>query len=137
MARSKQTAVKSAGRQKIAKQSARTTKAPVKKSRAGKSKAYVSPPRSRCTIIQPESAFASEPWSVVEEGFAGCGWVKGTKTSWVDSGNMMDADIRYHSSGKIELEDANAGKKTTPNGPSSAVVQSPRSVRGSYDQAPK
>jgi hypothetical protein len=70
------------------------------------------------------------------EGRKGCGWFKGTKTSTVESGDMMDADTEYHRSGKSELKDANAETRLTLNSPSSAVVQSPRSVRGSYDQAP-
>jgi hypothetical protein len=42
MARTKQTAVTSAGRQKVAKKSARNTKAPVKKTLTSKLKGYVS-----------------------------------------------------------------------------------------------
>ena len=48
-----------------------------------------------------------------------------------------NASTRHSRSGKTHLKDADAENSATPNSPSSAIVQSPRFVRGSYDQAPK
>jgi hypothetical protein len=137
MARSKQVAEKSSGRQKIAKQSARTMKAPVKKARTSKSKGYVSPSNGRADRYQIGVSLDERNLVDDRKSFAGYSWPEVTRTSWIGSGDMMEADTRYHRSGKSELKDANADSIITLNSSSSAVVQSPRSVRGSYDQAPK
>jgi len=118
MARSKQTAVKSAGRQKIAKKSASNTKAPKKKPHTSKRKGYVSPSKIQLDFGPMEVV-------VGERNLVG-GWKE-----------FCLLTPEYHRSGRFELGDTNADNTTTPDSPSSTVASSPRAVRGSYDQAPE
>lgn len=135
MARSKQVAGKSPGRQKITKQSARTTKAPVKKARTSKSKGHVFLFNCWMDYYTIAVSIGERDLVDVQKEFERC-MVEGHKDI---AGRLSrhNASTRHSRSGKTHLKDADAENSATPNSPSSAIVQSPRFVRGSYDQAPK
>jgi hypothetical protein len=116
MARSKQTAVKSAERQKIAKKSASNTKAPKKKPHTSKREGYVSPSKIQLDYGSMEVVVGER--NLVE------GWKE-----------FCLLTPEYHRSGRFGY--INAGNTTTPDSPNSTVASSRRAVRGSYDQAPE
>lgn len=93
MARSKQVAGKSPGRQKITKQSARTTKAPVKKARTSKSKGYVFLFNCWMDYYTIAVSIGERDLVDVQKEFEDV-WSKGIKISRVDSvDTMLTPDI--------------------------------------------
>jgi hypothetical protein len=87
--------------------------------------------------IAKKSALASKTPATKSPASKRNGYVVSSKIQIDYDRSSEYSDTEVYRPGQAEPEDTNPETQTTPNSPSSAVVQSPRAVRGSYDQAPK